>query len=156
MSDWWDDVPAKPAAEPVNEAGHTSAQIDRITAEAIAAEPATPATPAKLTTEQRLASYLLPQEAPLFTMETAGPRGLVVICRSERHAEAVCEAAAVAGIRVEPWTTDALCAVLSGGTGQPLHEVLAKFPGSTVRKPKVVPIPVDEIPFGRWEAEAAE
>lgn len=145
MSDWWDTLPAKPAPEPANDAGHTAAEIDSLTAQAIAAE--RPAKPAKLTTEQRLVSYLLPQEAPLFTMETSGPRGLVVICRSERHAETVCEAAAVAGIRVEPWTQEALCAVLAGGTAQPVTRLLDAFPGATVRK-AAPRIPADEIPFG--------
>lgn len=156
MSDWWNDLPAaKPAApEPVNAAGHTDAQIDQSTAQAIAAEPATPAKPQ--TDGDKLARFLHPSDAPVFTHHVGGPRGLVVICRDEAHAEAVGDAAAVAGIRVEPWTLDALCAVLAGGNGAPVARIAATFPGATVRKPRLVPIPTDEIPFGRWEAEATQ
>lgn len=157
MSDWWNDLPAaKPAPEPVNGAGHTDAQIDTLTAQAIAAEPATP--PKPQTDGDKLARFLHPSDAPVFTHPVGGPRGLVVICRDEAHAEAVGDAAAVAGVRVEPWTLDALCAVLAGGNGQPVARLAAAFPGSTVRrsKPRAVLIPEDEIPFGRWEAEVAE
>lgn len=151
MSDWWDNLPAP---EPVNGAGHTDAQIDQITAQAIAAEPATP--PKPQTDGDKLARFLHPSDAPVFTHPVGGLRGLVVICRDEAHAEAVGDAAAVAGIRVEPWTLDALCAVLAGGNGQPVARLAAAFPGSTVRRSKPPPLPEDDIPFGRWEQEAAQ
>jgi hypothetical protein len=139
MSDWWADLPAPATAERDDE--------QRITAEAIAAE--RPAKPAKPTTADRLASYLLPQEVPPLCWDSGEPlRGLIAIARTAKHAEAIGEAAAVAGLRVEVWEQDAVAAVLRAA--EPVAAVSRAFGPAAVlkRTQRAGSVPEDAIPFG--------
>lgn len=134
MSDtWWDDP------EPLI-AGHTSAEIDAITADAIATEPPLPAA------TTALLSWLPPTDQPLMAIDVGEPlRGLVLVCRDHLHAATVNDAAAIAGVRVETWAAHEVASVLKACSV--IGDIKAHWAGAVVRR-RAGRLPAEAIPFG--------